>query len=76
MNWMVHLQKGMAVIGLLFVEMPRVMADGKLTISELVEIFTAICQICGWSVEYKIPPKVKDVIIGATDQGKAGQDAV
>jgi len=55
MNWFKYLSRGITVAGLLAVELPKILADGKVTVKEMTDFFVKVAGVFGFPVSLDIP---------------------
>lgn len=75
MNWatiIAWLTKGMAVMGILMVDLPAALSDGKLTIQELVGIMVKIARVFGIELQIDVPPDLMAKAVAVTAVKVAG----
>ena len=62
-KWFKYISKGIAIINVLAVEIPRVIEDGQISVQEMANIVTAICLAGGWKVNVKVPKDISEALI-------------
>jgi hypothetical protein len=52
--------KGLAVVGVVTVKMPKILLDEKITVKEMADLTTDICGAIGWKTSITLPQDAKD----------------
>ena len=63
-----YFTKGMAVFGVLAVQVPEAIADGKVTVEEIVDTYAAVCMAGGWSMTISVPDEIKDTVLAVVSE--------
>lgn len=63
MKWFHYFRRGLAVVGILSVELPKAMKDGKLTVQEITDIFLQVCAVCDWDIAINVPPEIVNTVV-------------
>lgn len=58
-----YLMRGFQIAALLAMKLPLYMADGKITIDEMVDFITAVGAIGGWKFDIEIPTKLQSTAL-------------
>lgn len=58
-----YITKGIAIMSALTIEIPTIVADGKVTVDEIVALFKKVCEIGGWSMIIDVPASVANEIV-------------
>uniref|UniRef100_A0A6M3JVC5 Uncharacterized protein n=1 Tax=viral metagenome TaxID=1070528 RepID=A0A6M3JVC5_9ZZZZ len=69
MNWgivIAWLTKGMAVMGILMVDLPAALSDGKLTIQEMANIMAKVALVFGITLEINVPAELMAKAVAVT----------
>ena len=65
MKWLRYVQRAFALASLLAVYVPQIMADGKITVDELVEMTKKVCEIGNWKLSIDLPENLKGTSLNA-----------
>ena len=65
MKWLRYVQSAFALASLLAVYVPQIMADGKITVDELVEMTKKVCEIGNWKLSIDLPENLKGTSLNA-----------
>lgn len=64
MTWIRYVGRAFQVVGMLSAALPQMVADGKITVDEIVQLFVQLAAICNWDIEIDVPEEVKNSVIG------------
>lgn len=64
MNWFKYVQRAFSVMGIFTAMLPEILADGKVTVQEMTELFVQIAKICHWDIEIDVPSDLQDKVLG------------
>uniref|UniRef100_A0A6M3JTR5 Uncharacterized protein n=1 Tax=viral metagenome TaxID=1070528 RepID=A0A6M3JTR5_9ZZZZ len=65
MKWLRYVSRAFELASLLAVYVPMIMADGKITVDELVEFARKVFEIGGWKFEIELPGNIKGTTLNA-----------
>lgn len=64
MSYWTYLRRGLALIGVLAIEGPKAIEDGKLTVKEITDIVKTCYEVLEQPMEFEIPDEIRDTVIG------------
>lgn len=59
-KWFKYISLGAAVMTIAAEQMPAALADGKLTVGEIVDMFSLVAGAAGYPVQLQLPPELQD----------------
>ena len=60
-KWLRYVMRAMAIGNIIAVILPKIMADGKITVAEMAEFFQAVLDAAGWKTHIELPKDFVDV---------------
>lgn len=64
MDWFKYVTRALQVMGLMTATLPEILADGKITVKEITDVFVRMAQICHWDIEIDVPSGVQNQVLG------------
>lgn len=65
-KWFRRLSRGFAILGLLTIRVPMIIADGKITADEAFGLLQEIFEAGGWKMSFELPDGIKNTVVGIT----------